>query len=116
MSGFFGIVQTDRQEWVAKRLHPRPIEAALLIRHCRSYMSPDNGLAEISEMVFLPLSLQSQMIAATALALLLNAPFFYVEGTSDGRDCQVKAIQAMTAAQAHQSFVEYCGGRFPVTG
>ena len=113
MSGFFGVIWTDRHEWAAMRLHPQTMEAALLIRRCRA-IAPDNGLAEISEMVALPLNPQSQMIAATALALLLNTPFFRVE--SDGCDCQVTPIAATTDAQAYQNFVEYCSGRFPVTG
>jgi hypothetical protein len=96
------------------RLHPQVTDAALLIRRCRGFMAPDNGLAEISEMVALPLNPSSQMIAATALALLLNTPFLYVE--SDGRECQVTPIEAATVAQAHQSFEDYCSERFPVTG
>ena len=116
MSGFFGVIQTDRREWQAMRLHPRTVEAALLIRRCRSFMAPDQGLAEISEMVVLPLNADSQMIAATALALLLNAPFFYVEGTSNGGDCSVKTLDVATPAEAHRSFEDYCAERFPVSG
>ena len=113
MSGFFGVLQTDRREWAGMRLHPRPVEAALLIRHCRGYMAPDDGLAEISEMVFLPLDPNSQMIAATAIALLLNAPFFYVEGRSDGRDCRVYRLDEPTLEQARQRFEDHCQRTIP---
>jgi hypothetical protein len=115
MSGFFGVIQTDRPAWVAMRLRPRPVEAALLIRRCRG-MAADDGLAEISEMVFLPLNPESQMIAATAVALLLNTPFFFIEGESDGRDCQVKTLQATTATEALQRFDAYISERFSVNG
>lgn len=114
MSGFFGVIQTDRQKWAAMQLRPWPAEAALLIRNCQGIA--DHGLAEISEMVFLPLNPVSQMIAATAVALLLNTPFFFIEGESDGHDCRVKTLQATTATEAQQRFETYCAERFSVNG
>ena len=135
MSGFCGIIRTDRPEWQGFRLEPPSQQAVSLIRGCHSMLQaapdlPGNSivldadfdrrgvrvsdvgiLALLAGLVFDPPNPEFRMVAANAVALVLNSPFFYIQGfaTADGCDCEVFIIYAKDAADAHQQFASLCG-------
>lgn len=125
MSGFFGIIEEGC--WAGFRLEPDPLRAASTIRALRDLLrsgrvpiSYDHSfglnledaalLSLLSGMVFRPDNAIEQMNAATAIALLIKEPFFYIEGTAnlDACDCRLFVIQARSAAEAHARFMRYC--------
>jgi hypothetical protein len=129
MSGFFGII--DRHGWQGFRLVPQSSEANSLILGCRSMMQvmpamsgnsialddhfdqrgvalDDVGiLALLAGLVLDPPNPEFRMVAATAVAIVLNSPFFYIQGsvTADGCDCEVFIIYADDAADAQRQFM-----------
>jgi hypothetical protein len=139
MSGFFGVIHADRGEWRCHNLVPHPAEAVRLIQLYRDLMArseplpgngpvvldagfyhygiPEDDIAVLCLMVghvFSPSTPEFQMIAATAIAILHNAPCFYVEGVSFGEQhfCELYVIQTQTPREAHVVFSEQCSDRF----
>ena len=134
MNGFFGIIDTDTTEFERHEYVPSPKAVALIeqFREALPEAPPITGntisleprydalgvapadaplLSVLIALVMHPESADQQMVAATAIALLIKLPFFYIAGAPDD-ECSLYDLPAGSAVDAEIAFLAHCIDRY----